>query len=64
MLRFWILGICPYFHAFALANYPTNPRSPEISCSQFVAAALGGPMGASDAWEQKERLKNPREHLK
>jgi len=38
--------------------------SPEISCSQFVAAALGGPMGASDAWEQKERLKNPREHLK
>src|SRR5881227_2127798 len=44
MLRFWILGSCPYFHAFALANYPTNPRSPEISYSQFVAAR-GEPTG-------------------
>src|SRR5438874_13581848 len=25
MLRFWILGICPYFHAFALASCPTKP---------------------------------------
>jgi hypothetical protein len=63
MLRFWILGIRPYFHAFALADYPTNPRSPRdqlltICCCSWWAD------GASDAWEQKERLKNPREHLK
>src|SRR5438445_13532570 len=28
MLRFWILGICPYFHAFALASCPTKPSEP------------------------------------
>src|SRR5437899_1462082 len=33
MLRFWILGICPYFHAFALASCPTKPSEPPRSAT-------------------------------
>src|SRR6266581_9220469 len=49
MPRFWSLGTCSYFHAFALASYPTKPSEPR---NQLLTICCGSRWadGASDAW--------------
>src|SRR5438132_3408369 len=53
MPRFWSLGTRSYFHAFALASYPTKPSEPRDQLLTICCCSRWAD-GASDAWANRK----------